>query len=371
MRIALATYEARSRTPDHKPDDRLLRDALSARGADALIASWSNAHVDWPAFDAVVLRSCWDSHHRPEAFRQWLRLVESTGPRLINARAVVEWNNDKERYLTDLLAAFPARSGEVAGRVTPSAFYSDRRPAEAGPFRSAHGRTLAELLAELDGGGDGDAWRGKDVIVKPTVSGDGDDTMRIVRTDPAPQPRTDDILSIAEAGPRVRELLAAKRGIIFQPFVAGIRDGEYSVVYVDGAATHAVRKLTARDGFKNRHERDRHGLSAAALPDGIREFADRIITYVTTRFGVASMAFARVDLVRDVDGCPTLMELELVDPNLQLVRIPEISCRALGRDPIEAELWHGEAAMEEVVGRLADAILARAGLTARPSAPTE
>ena len=108
MRIAVATYDGRSRAPDHKLDDRLLRDALAARGADALIASWSNPHVDWPAFDAVVLRSCWDSHRQPGAFEQWLRHVESAGPRLINARAVVEWGHQKERYLSDLLAAFPA-----------------------------------------------------------------------------------------------------------------------------------------------------------------------------------------------------------------------------------------------------------------------
>ena len=184
--------------------------------------------------------------------------------------------------------------------------------------------------------------------------------MRLVRSQQTSTARADDILSIAEADPLVKRLLTEKRGVIFQPFVAGVRNGEYSVVYVDGAATHAVRKLTAENGFKNRGERDRLGVSAAALPEGLRAFADRLVGHVVARFGAAAVAFARVDLVRDIDGCPTLMELELVDPNLQLVRIPEISYRDPARDPTEAELWQGEAAMQEVVGRLADAIIARA-----------
>src|SRR5262249_459946 len=68
-RVALATYE---RAPGLAPDDRALVPALSARGIEVCAAVWSDATVDWSAFDAVVLRSCWDYHLRFAEFRAWL-----------------------------------------------------------------------------------------------------------------------------------------------------------------------------------------------------------------------------------------------------------------------------------------------------------
>ncbi|MFM1805181.1 MAG: hypothetical protein RL136_2060, partial [Planctomycetota bacterium] len=43
--------------------------------------------------------------------------------------------------------------------------------------------------------------------------------------------------------------------------------------------------------------------------------------------GRGSPAYARVDMARDLDGRPVLMELELVEPALFLDRAPERAAR--------------------------------------------
>ncbi len=68
-RVALATY---AELPLLHADERPLVDALRDLGVRAEPAVWSDADVNWRAYDAVVLRSCWDYHLRPIEFRAWL-----------------------------------------------------------------------------------------------------------------------------------------------------------------------------------------------------------------------------------------------------------------------------------------------------------
>ena len=64
MRIALATSEA---WPDLDPDSAPLLAALRA-ARRSRPAVWSDATVDWAAYDAVVLRSTWDYDERVDEF---------------------------------------------------------------------------------------------------------------------------------------------------------------------------------------------------------------------------------------------------------------------------------------------------------------
>jgi hypothetical protein len=60
-RVALITY---SGVPAITADDRLLSDALVARGAQVEARPW-DARADWASYHRIVLRSCWNFHHRP------------------------------------------------------------------------------------------------------------------------------------------------------------------------------------------------------------------------------------------------------------------------------------------------------------------
>jgi hypothetical protein len=71
-RVALITY---SGVPAITPDDRLLREALVARGAQVEARPW-DARADWASYHRIVLRSCWNFHHRPAEFLLWINEVK-------------------------------------------------------------------------------------------------------------------------------------------------------------------------------------------------------------------------------------------------------------------------------------------------------
>ena len=99
--VALVTCEA---FPNLYEDDHLLVTALAEIGIVSVPAVWSDASIDWTAFDGAVIRSPWDYFERIEEFRAWLGARIASGVRMFNSGAILDWNIDK-RYLQDLAAA--------------------------------------------------------------------------------------------------------------------------------------------------------------------------------------------------------------------------------------------------------------------------
>src|SRR5438477_7088212 len=98
--IGLVTY---AKVPGLTDDDRPLIDDFARLGCRATPVVWDDARVEWPAFDALLLRSCWDYHLRPAQFSAWIDIIEAAGVRLYNPFAVVRWNMHKQ-YLRELSA---------------------------------------------------------------------------------------------------------------------------------------------------------------------------------------------------------------------------------------------------------------------------
>src|SRR5439155_9660455 len=67
--VALATY---TKLPSLNADDLLLVPALRELGVTAVPAVWDSPDVCWEEFQGVVVRSCWDYHHRREEFLAWV-----------------------------------------------------------------------------------------------------------------------------------------------------------------------------------------------------------------------------------------------------------------------------------------------------------
>ncbi|HMH82820.1 MAG TPA: hypothetical protein VK531_08120 [Gemmatimonadales bacterium] len=82
--IALATC---AKLPTLNHDDPLLIGALAELGLGSLPALWDAPDVCWDDVQAVLVRSCWDYHHRLEEFLAWV--------------ALLRWNSH-EGYLRDL-----------------------------------------------------------------------------------------------------------------------------------------------------------------------------------------------------------------------------------------------------------------------------
>src|SRR5262245_16012854 len=101
MRIAFVTC---TQYPNLTADDRLAAEELTRRNVIVAPVIWSDAKVDWSAYDVIILRSMWDYHLHPGEFSTWLDRLEEAGPPVWNPVSVARWNSDK-RYLCDLEAA--------------------------------------------------------------------------------------------------------------------------------------------------------------------------------------------------------------------------------------------------------------------------
>src|SRR5207253_7515076 len=200
-RIALATS---AKLPTLNDDDRLLIPALAELGLGAVPAVWDSPDVCWEEFQGVLVRSCWDYHHRLEEFLAWVSRLERAGVPVWNAPAVLQWNSHKG-YLRDLAAR--------GVPIVPTRWLARGRRVD-----------LARLLRD-------ERW--SNVVVKPTVSASATDTWRT---------------SAATAGvdqSRLEELVRAG-DVMVQPSIDGGRDpGEWPIIFLGGGFSHAVRKRPA------------------------------------------------------------------------------------------------------------------------------
>ena len=356
--IGIITYDARSLPATYRLDDYLLKEALTRRGVKATIFSWTNPHIDLTAFDALVLRSCWDSHYDPPAFINWLERAETGQSRLINPYPVVLWCYHKERYMTDLAVAL-RQHPSPKGQIVPSVFYSNQS-SNSEYFQPTRGNSLANILAELDTQAPA-TWQGQDIVIKPTISASSHNTLRIVRTPANQVLNTEDVLSMNKAETWFDRLLQQETcsGVIIQPLIAGIKNGEYSLIYISGEFSHAVHKTVDDQDFKSRLETNRVGIHPEALPAGMRAFADQMMALVQVKFPSETITYARIDLIQEIDGKPILLECELEAPSLQFVRLPEIYYSNRHR-PTQAEIEQGQVMLDVAIDRFAEAIIAQA-----------
>ncbi len=275
-RVALVTCAA---YPDLFEDDRLLVPALGALGIGGEPAVWSDPAVDWEAFDALVMRTPWDYFQRHDEFRPWLDARIASGVLLCNAGDVLAWNYDK-RYLLELDAA--------GVPVVPTAW--------VGPGDAADVAAIAR-----DRGWD-------EVVVKPSVSGGAYRTHRF-RVADAPA-YADEIAGIL-----------ADRSVIVQPFMPEIlTDGELSLLFFDGAFSHAVRKRAQPGEYRVQFSFGGTTEPAEVTPEWTEQARACVLA------APSLPVYARVDGVVS-GGQFLLMELEVFEPLMFLAAHPEAPAR--------------------------------------------
>jgi hypothetical protein len=113
----------------------------------------------------------------------------------------------------------------------------------------------------------------------------------------------------------MRQLLAAGRSVLLQPYLEGVdAQGETAVIHIGGGFSHAIRKgpllppgAPSTGGLFAPEE-------ITAREPGADELtvAQRVLAALP--FG--ALLYARVDLIRDAAGAPYLLELELTEPSL-------------------------------------------------------
>jgi O-ureido-D-serine cyclo-ligase len=275
-RIALVTARAARGTDYDMP---LLLAALRTAGAEAHEVDWDDDATDWSRFDLALLRSPWDYVGRLPAFLAWAaRMARQT--HLLNPLDVIRWNTDKH-YLANL-----AHAGVP---VVPSAFLE--------PGCDVATAIDAALTAHP---------QARDFVVKPAVGAGSRDAQRHARN------QRDAIAA------HVQRLLAHGRSVLLQPYLDHVDvQGETALLFFDGAFSHAIRKGPLL-------QRDADATAELFAPETIEprtpsadevEVAQRALAAIPF---TGPLLYARADLIRDDDGAPRLLELELVEPSVFL-----------------------------------------------------
>jgi glutathione synthase/RimK-type ligase-like ATP-grasp enzyme len=251
-RVALATC---GEIPEGDEDFPALISALAELGVGAEPAVW-DGEVDWSGFDLVVIRSTWDYAERRDAFLAWARSL----PRVLNPLPVLEWNTDKQRYLTDLAAA--------GVPVVPTEFVAPGEELEprGGPF-----------------------------VVKPAISAGGRSSARFEADEEE------------AARSLVARIHADARTAMVQPYLGDVE--ETDLVYIDGAYSHALHRRVPLPGAGDRE--------VFYLDEELRpaeaSTRDRAVAEQALAAAPGDLLYGRVDLV---DGA--VLELEIAEPSLYL-----------------------------------------------------
>jgi len=236
---------------------------LERAGMKVETRSWVSAD-ELAGFDLVMPLLAWGYHRAGAQWRAAVDRWEADRVNLWNPPEVLRWNADKT-YL--------GRLADRGAPVVPSRY-----------IERLDDGTLHEAA---------EAFGTDRLITKPQISASAWQTIRWSPGAP---------LDGGPTGPAM-----------IQPFLPAIADtGELSLLYFGGAFSHAISKRPQPGDFRVQPEYD--GIIAAhdPAPDE-RAAAEAILAEVDE-----PLLYARVDLVRGLDGAPVLMELELVEPDLYL-----------------------------------------------------
>jgi glutathione synthase/RimK-type ligase-like ATP-grasp enzyme len=257
------------RMPIPDLESHLLVTALRDLGLVAAVQPWGSGY-EWRAAPLVVVRTPWDYFEARAPFLDWARGVAAVTS-LVNPFEVVEWNSHKG-YLLDL-----RRAGVPAVETTVV----------------ARGASIDEQAAALG------AHVGE-VVVKPAVGGGA---MGAVRAGAASAAARRQLAALAESG-----------DALVQPLAMTVTTrGEISLVYFGGEFSHAVRKVPAAGDYRVQAE---HG---GRVEPHEPSSGERTVASAALAQTPRPTTYGRVDLV-DVGGTPTVMELEVIEPQLFLDR---------------------------------------------------
>jgi glutathione synthase/RimK-type ligase-like ATP-grasp enzyme len=248
--------------------DELLIPHFKDIGWSVETISWHEKNVNWDQYDYVIVRSTWDYQQHPDTFLNTLEIINKSSAILLNPLALIRWNIEKQ-YLKDLAGA---------GIPIVDTSWGERFAAQ--DIHNAFARFNTE-----------------EVVIKPTLSANADDTFRVSSTN------IDDVM------PLLLTTFAARRYMI-QPFLSSVvEEGEYSLFYFGGCYSHAILKVPQQGDFRVQEE---HGgqLLAVEASSAQQEIAQRALEAMP-----AHALYARVDLVRHENEW-AIMELELIEPSL-------------------------------------------------------
>ena len=253
---------------DFEAYDHLTFEPMAAHGWQVSEVSWRNKDIDWNEFEVVVIRTPWDYQDAAEEFIETIKRIDQSNALLLNSLDTVLWNINKS-YLRDFeLQGIP---------IVPTRWmdtYSDA---------AMHGAY--------------ETWGTPEIIIKPQVSANADDTFRL---NPLELSKKSELLT------RIFD----QRAHMLQPFVSAVvEEGEFSIFYFSAEYSHAILKTPKKSDFRVQEE---HGgrLQLIDPEPRLRQAGDAVIAALPE-----PLLYARVDLLRHGEKF-LLVELEAIEPSL-------------------------------------------------------
>jgi glutathione synthase/RimK-type ligase-like ATP-grasp enzyme len=264
-RMTIARIGILCPVPEYEEDwSHIKADYIRLLGQDTEFVDWTKAE-DLTGFDLVTPLLAWGYPRETSTWFELLGRIEADAIPVSNPVKVLRWNSDKS-YLAEL---------DDAGIATVPTRMTD---------------SLEEARA---------AFGCDTLVIKPPISGGADGTYRLGKNDSVPA-------------------LVAGRRMMIQPYLPNIAaEGEYSLFYFGGAFSHSIIKRPAAGDFR---VQDQFGGTeeAAEAPSEAGNLARAALAMTSQITGTETLAYARVDMLRDGDGQFLLMELELIEPSLFL-----------------------------------------------------
>jgi glutathione synthase/RimK-type ligase-like ATP-grasp enzyme len=258
-------------------EDELVVNALKNEGLNVLRMAWDDPTFNWSDTKFALFRTTWDYFERFDEFSSWLSQV-SKQTQLLNSEKIIRWNIDKH-YLLDL-----KRKGI---HIAKSYF-----------LEQGEQMSLNEIHEKLN-------WQ--ETVLKPCISGAARHTYRLNKNN-------------IKDHENVFKQLVANEAMILQPFQENIvKQGEVSLMVIDGKFTHAVLKIAKKGDFR---VQDDFGGTVQTYNASLEEikFAENAV-----KACIDKPIYARVDVFKDNDGILALSELELIEPELWFRNNPESS----------------------------------------------
>lgn len=249
---------------EHDHQVEAIRAGFDPAGLALVEIDWRAPLEAFAGLPLVLLGTVWDYQDHEAAFLARLDELEALGIAVCNPAGMVRWNIDKG-YLRDLAAA---------GAPTIPTLWPDD-PA---------GADIADAF---------DHFGCEDVVVKRRVGAGAEGQVRFNR-DTAPP----------------AEWRYGHRAMV-QPFLPAIvEEGETSFLFVDGAFSHAVRKVAAPGDYRIQ------SIYGGTEVDAAPSLADIAAAQAVVEAIPGEVPlYARVDMIRQ-QGELAVMEAELIEPYL-------------------------------------------------------
>ena len=265
-------------------EDNNLKNALTELGIEANIISWQQSLKE--KYDLLVLRSVWGYQNYYKEFKKWLLYIKNNNIPLANDVEIIINNIMKDVQFNIL------KKNNIE--------YIDTIFLEQSEFN----KNVFDILKD------------NSYVIKPTISGSGENTYLINNSDCNCIPNTilkEDVLKT------YKPILDTNKDckIMIQPYVDEINNGEYSCIFINGELTHTMLR------FPNVfHEKKKPHL-ITEVPKSIIELAKKV-EQIKEFDGYLYM---RVDMVL-VDGKAKIMEVELSDPDLLTKYIDDVNVKS-------------------------------------------